>query len=60
MDVDDCIPSCADGKRTRYRATVTLTRLTRYRGKRGYADMVIAAPSSPFKPERFRTSLIPG
>lgn len=54
MEVDNCQPNCAQGTFTGYPATVTLTGLTRYGGKQGYATMTVAAPTSPAGTSTYR------
>lgn len=49
LKLDNCNPNCAQGSLTGYPATVTLSAPTAYGGgRRGYADMKVRAPSSPF------------
>ncbi len=46
-ELDNCVPSCAQGKYRPSPATITLSGLTPYAGgKRAYADMVINAPKA--------------
>jgi hypothetical protein len=60
LEVDNCVPSCAQGTFTGYQATVTLSGLTPYGdGDEAYADMTIIAPGSPAPQESFSTGLVP-
>ena len=60
LEIDNCSPNCAQGTFTGYPATVTLTGLTAYgTGLQGYADMTVAAPSSPEPSETFSSGLVP-
>jgi serine/threonine protein kinase len=60
LEIDNCIPNCAQGTFTGYQARVTLWGLTRYgRGAQAYADMTITAPGSPAPQENFDTGLVP-
>jgi Protein kinase domain len=49
LQVSSCQPSCADGKRSAYPATVTLTGLTGYgdSGQEAYATITVRAPTAP-------------
>ena len=48
LEVDSCIPNCAQGTYTGYPATVTLTGLSPYvSGAEAYSTMVISAPTAP-------------
>jgi serine/threonine protein kinase len=60
LEIDNCIPNCAQGTFTGYQARVTLWGLTRYgRRAQAYADMTITAPGSPAPQESFDTGLVP-
>jgi hypothetical protein len=60
LEIDNCVPSCAQGTFTGYQATVTLSGLTPYGdGDEAYADMTIIAPGSPAPQESFSTGLVP-
>jgi serine/threonine protein kinase len=60
LEIDNCIPNCAQGTFTGYQATVSLWGLTPYgRGAEAYADMTITAPGSPVPQENFDTGLVP-
>jgi hypothetical protein len=60
LEIDNCIPNCAQGTFTAYQATVTLSGLTPYGGgAEAYADMTITAPGSPVPQQNFSTGLVP-
>jgi Protein kinase domain len=60
LEIDNCVPNCAQGTFTGYQATVTLSGLTPYGdGDEAYADMTIIAPGSPAPQESFSTGLVP-
>jgi serine/threonine protein kinase len=60
LEIDNCIPDCAQGTFTGYPATVTLSGLTPYgSGAEAYANMTITAPGSPAPHESFDTGLVP-
>jgi serine/threonine protein kinase len=60
LEIDNCIPNCAQGTFTGYQATVTLWGLAHYgSGAEAYADMTITAPGSPVPQENFDTGLVP-
>jgi len=53
LKVNDCQPSCLNGKLTDFHATVTVSGLTRYggngSGREAYSAITIMAPSAPIK-----------
>jgi serine/threonine protein kinase len=60
LEIDNCIPNCAQGTFTGYQATVTLSGRTPYgSGAEAYANMTITAPGSPVPHESFDTGLVP-
>ena len=60
LEIDNCTPNCAQGAFTGYPATVTLSGLTPYSGgNQAYADMTVAAPTSPTPQQTFTTGLVP-
>ena len=60
LEVDNCIPNCAQGTFTGYPATVTLSALTGYgNGLHGYSVIAISAPGSPSPHETFATGEVP-
>ena len=60
LEVDDCIPNCAQGTFTGHPATITLSGLTPFgNGKHAYSVMTISAPASPSPRESFTAGLVP-
>jgi len=63
LQVNDCQPSCANGKLTGHRATVTVSGLTSYgrngSGLEAYSAITIKAPSAPTKTYTFTKDTVP-
>jgi len=47
LEINNCNPSCGGGTFTGYPATVTLSDLIPYKGRKVYARMTITAPAAP-------------
>jgi serine/threonine protein kinase len=63
LKVNDCQPSCVNGKLTDLPATVTASGLTRYSGSgsglEAYSAITIKAPSAPVKTDTFTQDTVP-
>jgi hypothetical protein len=63
LRVDNCRPSCAEGTRSSYPATVTLTGLTRYGGSgsklEAYSAITVRAPRAPKTAYAFTANTVP-